>query len=324
MACPSPGVFTAAAAVAVRNAGNDCRSHDGGSSAHCAPRCGRSGADGGLGGTLRFGSLRIHSAPHPPSTSRLGREVGVGKWCRTDDCAPGRRRFHFLLRTPYWWRPRSPARTGGRRSLQSCPGLGCGMVLWICHRTPENPNRGTAVKRRLWVGWIAASTVGGWICAVFARRASIAAGGVVGDILGPIAAEAAVGALAMGGILLGVAAGQWLVIRARLSWAGRLALATTLAGTAGGATGLSVLQGLTGALGPAGSVAVAVVLGLAAFAVVHCGCCGHRSPPRPVLPRWVWSRWSRPSSAPLWSVPSRVISPGRESEGAPSGRSMRR
>ncbi len=91
----------------------------------------------------------------------------------------------------------------------------------------------------------------------------------MGSVLGPVAAEAAVGALAMGGVFLGVALGQWLVIRRRVSWAGWLALATVLAGAAGGAAALSVLQGLTGAMGPAGSVAVAVVLGLAAFAMVH-------------------------------------------------------
>lgn len=91
----------------------------------------------------------------------------------------------------------------------------------------------------------------------------------MGNVLGPIAAEAAVGALAMGGVLLGVAVGQWLVIRRHVSWAGWSALATALSGAAGGAAGLSVLQGLTEAMGPSGSVAVAVVLGLAAFWVVH-------------------------------------------------------
>ena len=128
---------------------------------------------------------------------------------------------------------------------------------------------GGGVKRRLWLAWIVASAVGGWVCAIFARPVSVAVGGVVGNVLGPIAAEAAVGALAMGGILLGVALGQWLVIRGRVSWAGRLALATALAGMAGGAGGLSVLQGLAGMMEPTGSVAVAVVVGLAAFAVVH-------------------------------------------------------
>ena len=124
-------------------------------------------------------------------------------------------------------------------------------------------------KRRLWLAWVVASGAGGWICAIFARPVSIAVGGAVGSVLGPVAAEAAVGALAMGGVLFGVAAGQWLVIRRRVSWAGWLALATVLSGAAGGAAGLSVLQGLTAVMGPAGSVAVAVALGLAAFAAVH-------------------------------------------------------
>ena len=91
----------------------------------------------------------------------------------------------------------------------------------------------------------------------------------MGNVLGPIAAEAAVGALTMGGILLGVALGQWLVIRGRVSWAGRLALATALAGAAGGAAALGMLQAVAGVAGEAGSVAVAVVPGLAAFWVVH-------------------------------------------------------
>ena len=34
----------------------------------------------------------------------------------------------------------------------------------------------------------------------------------MGSVLGPVAAEAAVGALAMGGVFFGVATGQWLVI----------------------------------------------------------------------------------------------------------------
>lgn len=105
--------------------------------------------------------------------------------------------------------------------------------------------------------------------AVLARPVSIAVGGGVGSVLGPIAAEAAVGALAMGGVMLGVAAGQWLVIRRHLPWAGRLARATVLAGAAGGAAALSALQGLTGVVGAGGGVAFAVAMGLAAFGMVH-------------------------------------------------------
>ncbi|MDE2806101.1 MAG: hypothetical protein OXN18_13240 [Gemmatimonadota bacterium] len=128
---------------------------------------------------------------------------------------------------------------------------------------------GGPTPRALWLAWILASGVGGWICAIFARPVSIAVGGVVGNVLGPIAAEAAVGALAMGGVLLGVAVGQWLVIRRHVSWAGWSALATALAGAAGGAGALGALQAVAGVAGEAGSVAVAVVLGLAAFWLVH-------------------------------------------------------
>ena len=114
-----------------------------------------------------------------------------------------------------------------------------------------------------------ASGVGGWISAIFARPVSIAVGGALGDVLGPVAAEAAVGALAMGGILFGVAVGQWLVIRRRASWAGRLAVATVLSGAAAGAVGLSVLEGLNQFLGDAARVVVAVLMGLGAFGFVH-------------------------------------------------------
>lgn len=125
------------------------------------------------------------------------------------------------------------------------------------------------MKRRLWFAWIAASGVGGWICGIFARPVSIAVGGAVASVLGPVAAEAAVGALAMGGILLGVAVGQWLVIRGRVSGAIWLALGTVLAGAAGGAVALAVLQAVASLAGEAGGVAVAVLLGLVVFWIVH-------------------------------------------------------
>ncbi|MDE2794220.1 MAG: hypothetical protein OXL34_05310 [Gemmatimonadota bacterium] len=120
-------------------------------------------------------------------------------------------------------------------------------------------------KLGLWLQWIGASAIGGFVFAVLARRVSMAAGGTIGDSFGPVAAEVVIGALALGGIMVGIAAGQWLVVRRSVAWAGWMVLAMVAGGMAGGATGFGVLQGLGGVDGGAFAVAVAVVAGLVAL-----------------------------------------------------------
>ncbi len=117
----------------------------------------------------------------------------------------------------------------------------------------------------LWMQWIGVSAIGGFVFAVVARRVSLAAGGTIGDSFGPVAAEVVIGALALGGIMAGIAAGQWLVVRRTVPWAGWMALAMVAGGMAGGGAAFGVLQGLGGVDGGALAVAVAVVAGLAAL-----------------------------------------------------------
>ena len=117
----------------------------------------------------------------------------------------------------------------------------------------------------LWLQWIGVSAIGGFVFAVVARRVSMGAGGIIGDSFGPVAAEVVIGALALGGIMVGIAAGQWLVVRRTVPWAGWMVLAMVAGGMAGGGAGFGVLQGLGGVDGGAFAVAVAVVAGLAAL-----------------------------------------------------------
>lgn len=129
---------------------------------------------------------------------------------------------------------------------------------------PEIPEPGAA-RRALWLRWILAGALGGLAVARVARRASVAAGESVWETLGGVAGEAVVGALALGGIMAGIAAGQWLVVRRRVPWAPWLAAGTVAGGVAGGGAGFGVLQGLTQAAGAGGAAAAAVIAGLAAF-----------------------------------------------------------
>ena len=117
----------------------------------------------------------------------------------------------------------------------------------------------------LWLQWVGASAIGGFVFAVLARRVSMGAGGVIGDSLGPVAAEVVIGALALGGIMVGIGAGQWLVVRRSVPWAGWMVLAMVAGGMAGGGAGFGVLQGMGGEDGGALAVAVAVVAGLGAL-----------------------------------------------------------
>ena len=119
--------------------------------------------------------------------------------------------------------------------------------------------------RGLWLRWISASAVGGFVFAVVARRVSMAAGGSVWESMGPVVAEIVIGALALGGIMAGIAAGQWLVVYRRVPWALWLAAAMVAGGIAGGGAAFGVLHGLGGEAGGGVAVAAAVVVGLAAF-----------------------------------------------------------
>ena len=122
--------------------------------------------------------------------------------------------------------------------------------------------------RRLWLRWIVGSAAGGFVFAVTVRRASTAAGDSVWE-MGPVVAEIVIGALALGGIMAGIAVNQWLVVRRRVSWAGWLAGGMVGGGIAGGGAAFGVLQGLGGEGGGGVAVAAAVIVGLAAFAGVQ-------------------------------------------------------
>ena len=122
-----------------------------------------------------------------------------------------------------------------------------------------------SLNRRLWTQWVVASALGGLVFAFVVRLVSTGAGGSVGESLGAMAAEVVIGASALGAIMLGIATGQWAVIRGRVAWAGSMWLATVAGGVLAGAAAFGVLAGLTDSVGPAIAVAAAVVLGLVAF-----------------------------------------------------------
>ena len=123
----------------------------------------------------------------------------------------------------------------------------------------------SSIKRGLWLRWVLASAIGCAVVSTVARRVSMAVGGVAGDAMGPLVAEAVVGALALGGVMLGIAVGQWLVVRRLVPWAGRLLLAIAGGAAVAGAVGLGLLAALSGVAGQTASVVVAVVVGLAGF-----------------------------------------------------------
>ena len=116
--------------------------------------------------------------------------------------------------------------------------------------------------------WIVGSAVGGFVFAVVVRQASTAVGDSVWE-MGPVVAEIVIGAVALGGIMAGIAVNQWLVVRRRVSWAGWLAGGMVGGGIAGGGAAFGVLQGMGGEGGGGVAVAVAVIVGLAVFAGVQ-------------------------------------------------------
>ena len=123
----------------------------------------------------------------------------------------------------------------------------------------------SSMKRGLWLQWVLASAVGCAVVSTVARRVSMAVGGAAGDAMGPLVAEFVVGGLALGGVMLGIAVGQWLVVRRLVPWAGRLLLAIAGGAAVAGALGLGLLAALSGVAGQTASVVVAVVVGLAGF-----------------------------------------------------------
>ena len=104
----------------------------------------------------------------------------------------------------------------------------------------------TESKGRDWSAWtlgVLASAVGAGVAAFVARRLSEPLGLAVGEAMGPVLAEVAIGALVMGAMTLGVAPGLWLAGRRHRRWAGPLALALPLSGAVAGAAGLGVWAG---------------------------------------------------------------------------------
>jgi hypothetical protein len=77
--------------------------------------------------------------------------------------------------------------------------------------------------------------------------------------------EAVVGALALGGIMLGIGIAQWLVLRHQVPWAGRWVLAIAVGGAAGGAATFVLFEALSGTVG----VVVGVVVGLGVFGIAQ-------------------------------------------------------
>ena len=123
--------------------------------------------------------------------------------------------------------------------------------------------------RQLWLRWIAAGALGGALVAFVVRRVSLAAGDAVGDAFGLVAAEVVVGALALGGVMLGIAVPQWLVVRRHLTWAPWMIVSRGVGGVMGGATMLGVLAAIGGGAASVGAVALSVILGLGALVVVE-------------------------------------------------------
>ena len=127
----------------------------------------------------------------------------------------------------------------------------------------------STTKWSLWLQWTLASGVGAGVFASVARPVSMALGGGAGQAMGPIVAEAVTGALALGGVMLGIGIGQCLVVRRHISWAGLLVLAMAVGGAMGGAVGLGAWAAVTRVAGPAAGVAVAVVVGLVTFGIAQ-------------------------------------------------------
>ena len=130
---------------------------------------------------------------------------------------------------------------------------------------PEAGRAGRGFRTR----WILVSAAGMAVAAAVARPLSYAVGGAVGVWLGDIPAEAAIGAVAGGGVLGGVAFAQWFLLRGRVSWAGRWPVAGALAGANAAAAGFVALKALSLAGQEALGAGAAVVAGLGGFLAAH-------------------------------------------------------
>ena len=106
---------------------------------------------------------------------------------------------------------------------------------------PETGLTGRAFRIR----WTLASAAGMALAAAAARPLSYVVGEAVGGVLGEVPAEAAIGAVAGGGVLGGIALAQWFLLRGRVAWAGRWPVAGALAGANAAAAGFVVVKALT-------------------------------------------------------------------------------
>lgn len=124
-------------------------------------------------------------------------------------------------------------------------------------------NQLTAMRLRF--RWILVSAAGMATAGVVARPLSYVVGEAVGAVLGDIPAVAAIGAVAGGGALGGVALAQWFVLRRQVLWAGRWPAALALAGAAAAAAGFAADEALL----PGAPPPVPLAFGVAAFVLVH-------------------------------------------------------
>ena len=117
--------------------------------------------------------------------------------------------------------------------------------------------------------WVLSSAVGMALAAALARPLSYLVGGAVYDVLGEVLGEAAIGAVAGGGVLGGIALAQWPLLRGRVPWAARWPAAGAAAGAAAAAAAFAALKGLTLLGFERAGVAAALLAGVAAFLGAH-------------------------------------------------------
>ncbi|MCZ0936687.1 MAG: hypothetical protein OXJ54_16125 [Gemmatimonadetes bacterium] len=96
-----------------------------------------------------------------------------------------------------------------------------------------------------------------------------AAGVVPARIIGTAMGEAVLGAVALGGVLGTIATAQWLIMRRRLSWAARWAMAKIAGGLVGGAVALGLLDALSANGSETLGAVLGTLAGLAAFGTVQ-------------------------------------------------------
>lgn len=128
----------------------------------------------------------------------------------------------------------------------------------------------TESSPRDWTAWlqgVLAAAAGAGVAAFAARRLSVPLGWAVGEAIGDVAAEVAIGALVLGGMTLGVAPGLWLIGRRRVAWARSLLFGLPLSGAGGGALGLGVWSATGDVASAEAAAAAGASAGLAAFAV---------------------------------------------------------